>query len=70
GPGISKSDIPFIWDRLYRSPMVKNIPGTGLGLSLVKAIVMAHKGSVEIETSKNNGSSFKIHFSKSFITKL
>ncbi len=64
GPGIAEEDIPFIWDRLYRSPMVKNIPGTGLGLSLVKAVVMAHNGSIEIDSSLESGSSFKIYFSK------
>jgi signal transduction histidine kinase len=62
GPGISKEDIPFIWDRLYRSPDVKNIPGTGLGLSLVKAVVSAHQGSLEIETSSAGGSEFIIYF--------
>lgn len=64
GPGIAEEDLPLIWDRLYRSPMVKNIPGTGLGLSLVKAIVKAHNGSIEIDSSLKTGSSFKIYFSK------
>ena len=64
GPGIAEEDIPFIWDRLYRSPIVKNIPGTGLGLSLVKAVVLAHNGSIEIDSSLEAGSSFKIYFSK------
>jgi len=64
GPGIPEGDIPFIWDRLYRSPMVKNIPGTGLGLSLVKAVIMAHNGSIEIKTSTEKGSIFKIYFPK------
>lgn len=64
GPGIPEEDIPFIWDRLYRSPVTKNIPGTGLGLSLVKAIIMAHNGSIDIETSEDKGSNFKIFFPK------
>ena len=64
GPGIKKEDLPFIWDRLYRSPEVKIITGTGLGLSLVKAIIMAHKGSVEVESAPESGSVFTVHFPK------
>ncbi|MEA1910286.1 MAG: ATP-binding protein [Spirochaetota bacterium] len=63
GFGITKEDIPFIWDRLYRSPDVKSIPGTGLGLSLVKAVITAHNGFIEIESSIENGSKFTIYFS-------
>ena len=62
GFGISKEDIPFIWDRLYRSPGVTNISGSGLGLSLVKAIVTAHKGSVNVESTPGTGSVFTIRF--------
>jgi signal transduction histidine kinase len=64
GQGITKEDLPFIWDRLYRSPGVRVIPGTGLGLSLVKAIVTAHKGSVDVESTYGSGSVFTICFPK------
>jgi len=64
GAGISKEDIPFIWDRLYRSPNVRSIPGLGLGLSLVKAVIKAHNGSIEIESSIGTGSRFTICFSR------
>lgn len=60
GPGITKENMSFIWDRLYRSPEVKSIPGTGLGLSLVKAVVMAHDGSVKVESNPGSGSVFTI----------
>ncbi len=62
GSGIQQEDLPFIWDRLYRSPGVKDIPGTGLGLSMVKAIVMAHKGIVSVKSSPETGSIFTISF--------
>ena len=64
GLGIAKEDISFIWDRLYRSPKVKYIPGTGLGLSLVKAVIQSHNGSISIESSLKTGSEFKIYFPK------
>ena len=64
GQGIAEEDLPFIFDRLYRSPKVKTIPGTGLGLSLVKAIITAHNGSIDIESLHNNGSEFRIKLFK------
>lgn len=60
GFGITKDDMPFIWDRLYRSPRVNDIPGTGLGLSVVKAVLMAHQGSVSAESTPGKGSTFTI----------
>ncbi len=46
GEGIAPDDLPHIWKRLYRGQRSREIPGLGLGLSLVKAIVEAHRGSV------------------------
>ena len=61
GRGIPEEDLPFIWDRLFRSHTVQNIPGTGLGLSLVKAIILAHKGSINVESDSETGSEFIIN---------
>jgi signal transduction histidine kinase len=65
GFGITKDDMPFIWDRLYRSPHVNDISGTGLGLSVVKAVLMAHKGSVSAESIPGKGSTFIISLPES-----
>ncbi len=62
GPGIDKDEIPFIWDRLYRSPSKKGIPGMGLGLSLVKAVVSAHGGSVEVVSQREGKTVFSLSF--------
>ncbi len=62
GSGIQEDEIPFIWDRLYRSPSKKNTPGMGLGLSLVKAVVNAHGGSVNVISSKETGTVFSLSF--------
>jgi len=46
GRGIPESDLPHIWEDLYRSKDVQGIPGSGVGLAMVKGIVEQHGGSV------------------------
>src|SRR5262249_34942042 len=48
GPGISSEEQPKIWTRLYRGDKSRSQRGLGLGLSLVKAIVEAHRGAVTV----------------------
>ena len=57
GPAISKEDLPYIFDRLYRSDKSRTsqIKGSGLGLSIVKQIVEQHRGSVHAESTLNKG---------------
>jgi signal transduction histidine kinase len=62
GIGISPDQIPHIWDRLYRGHRQLNLPGWGLGLSLVKAIVHAHKGRVSVHSEPGKGSVFTLSF--------
>ena len=60
GCGIHPEDLPHIWERLYRSDRSRSEKGLGLGLSLVKAIVMAHGGNVDVTSEPGKGSSFVI----------
>lgn len=60
GPGISREELPRIWDRLYRGDESRSQRGLGLGLSLVKAIVQSHKGSVAVASAPGTGSRFSI----------
>ena len=60
GMGISAEELPRIWDRLYRGDKSRNEKGLGLGLSLVKAVVQAHRGSVEVSSESEKGSTFTI----------
>ena len=48
GVGIAPHDLPHIWDRLYRGDQSRTERGLGLGLSLVRAIVAAHGGTVDV----------------------
>ncbi len=61
GSGISPIDLPRIWDRLYRGDQSRAERGLGLGLSLVRAIVLAHRGTVEVATQTGSGSTFTVH---------
>lgn len=61
GAGIPAEDQPRIFDRLYRGDRSRSERGLGLGLSLVKAIVEAHKGRVTVESTPGQGSTFTVH---------
>ena len=56
GIGIPPEDLPKIWDRLYRGDKSRSQRGLGLGLSLVRAIIHAHQGRVEVISEPNKGS--------------
>jgi signal transduction histidine kinase len=60
GIGIPPDELPHIWDRLYRGDKSRSTRGLGLGLSLVKAIVEAHRGTVEVESAPGAGARFTI----------
>jgi signal transduction histidine kinase len=60
GTGIAPDDLPRIWERLYRGDKSRSERGLGLGLSLVKAIVEAHGGTVTVESQLNHGSTFTV----------
>ena len=55
GPGIDDTDRDHVFDRFYRSPSARSMPGSGLGLSIVKQIVEAHGGTVFAEAADGGG---------------
>lgn len=56
GPGIAAADQPYIWEELYRGEAARGVPGSGLGLALVKAIVERHGGQVALSSRPGQGS--------------
>jgi signal transduction histidine kinase len=60
GVGIPLVEQPRIWDRLYRGDKSRAQRGLGLGLSLVKAVVEAHGGSVTVASAEGAGSEFTV----------
>ncbi len=61
GVGISSEDAPKIWNRLYRGDQSRSQRGLGLGLSLVKAVVQAHNGRIEVSSKPGAGSLFTLY---------
>ncbi len=64
GIGISKEDLPHIFDRFYRvkGAATRMITGSGLGLSVVKRIVEAHNGFTCVESQEGRGTVFTLSF--------
>ena len=60
GEGIAKEDLPFIWDRYQKSSrsFSRTISSTGLGLSIVKAILDTHHAKYGVESKLGEGSTF------------
>ena len=64
GIGISKKDSEKIFEKFYRSPIPdgRKIPGSGIGLTLVKEIIEAHGGTIKVESKIGKGSTFILSF--------
>lgn len=58
GPGIDVHEQSRIWSRLYRGDSSRSTTGLGIGLSLVKAVIEAHKGHIELVSTVGKGSIF------------
>lgn len=61
GVGISPDDLPRIFDRLYRGDKSRSRRGLGLGLSLVKAVVHAHGGRIEVQSQVEKGTQIVLY---------
>ncbi len=55
GPGIAAEDLPFVFDRFYRAVGVRSLPGSGLGLSIVREAAQAAGGEVRAANAPDGG---------------
>ncbi|CQR47320.1 Alkaline phosphatase synthesis sensor protein PhoR [Paraliobacillus sp. PM-2] len=64
GKGISKEDLPFLYERFYRGDKSRDrkTGGIGIGLSIVKALVEAHQGKIKIQSQLGVGTTVKVQF--------
>lgn len=60
GIGIQEDDLPQVFDRFYRCDPSRSAEGSGLGLSLAKAIVEAHQGQIDVSSKLSKGSTFRV----------
>ena len=63
GIGIRADELPRIWERLFRGDESRTERGLGLGLSLVKAVVEAHGGTVSVDSRPGEGATFEVNLS-------
>jgi len=66
GIGIPEGSLPFIFDEFFRvkTDEGRSVPGTGLGLTIVKRIVKAHRGHVAVKSVVGQGSTFTVFLPK------
>jgi len=65
GPGVAPEDAPRVFDRFWRAANARSLPGSGLGLSIVKDVAESHGGSVTVEHASGGGARFRLRLATS-----
>ena len=60
GRGIPPADLAFIFDELYRGENARDLPGSGLGLALVRRIIELHGGSLRVNSRPELGTMVRV----------
>ena len=61
GPGIAEEDLPHVFERFYRAPAARGMPGAGLGLAIVGSVAEANGATLDVQTGPG-GSTFTLGF--------
>ncbi len=65
GPGVAPEDAARVFDRFWRASNARALPGSGLGLSIVKDVAESHGGSVTLEQATGGGARFRLRLAAS-----
>ena len=60
GPGIAAEDLPYVFDRFYRSAAARGHAGSGLGLAIVRHVAEGHEGQVSAEPAPGGGTLLRL----------
>ena len=60
GPGIAPDDLPRVFDRMWRGRTGQAVSGSGIGLAIVRELVMAHGGTVDVTSDGRSGTTFTL----------
>lgn len=66
GVGISREELPNIFEKFYKSKLRQNAKGTGLGLAIAKYIALKHDGRIEVSSEVGKGTEFTFYFCEIF----
>lgn len=62
GVGIAEKDIPYVFEKFYKSKLKQNEKGTGLGLVIARQIAIRHDGDIRVESKEGEGTAFFFSF--------
>ena len=70
GMGITREDLPRIFERFYRVDKARSreTGGTGLGLAITRNVVLMHKGSIRVHSKEGEGATFIIRIPLNYIS--
>ncbi|MCH5267256.1 MAG: HAMP domain-containing histidine kinase [Lachnospiraceae bacterium] len=62
GAGITEEELPYIFEKFYKSKMKQNEKGTGLGLMIARQIALRHGGDIQVDSKLQEGTIFSFSF--------